>query len=184
MRSQKTSSYALLGLLLNEPHHGYELYQDLSDPAGLGQVWHLGMSQMYAELKVLETKGWVKATLELQDARPSKKVFELTKVGRTAFREWMTTPARGMREMRIEFIVRLYFARMEGTAAVNELIKRQEKSLCSELESLQQASTSKDTASQFEKTVFSFRTSQIQSALTWLKSFQAQNTSLKPRRRK
>lgn len=169
MRAQKTSSYALLGLILNKPHHGYELYQDLSNATGLGQVWHLGMSQMYAELKTLEASGWVKSTLELQDARPSKKVFELTKAGRAAFREWMTTPARGMREMRIEFIVRLYFARLEGSIAVNELIKRQEKSLCAELESLQ-ATTTKDTPSQFEKAVVSFRASQIQAAIAWLKS--------------
>ena len=173
MRSQKTSSYALLGLLVDESHHGYELYQHLADPTGLGQVWHLGMSQMYAELKTLEARGWVQATVEVQDARPSKKVFTLTQAGRTAFQEWMTTPARGMRQMRVEFIVRFYFARLESSSAVNALIKRQEKSLRAELEQLQ--SSQAKSPSQFEKTVASFRACQIKSALAWLKSLKARS---------
>ena len=42
----------LLGLLLSEPKHGYELFQEFRRE--LGRVWRVGQSQLYAQLKQLE----------------------------------------------------------------------------------------------------------------------------------
>ncbi len=170
MRPENTARFALLGLLLDQPHHGYDLYRDFADPAGLGQVWHLGMSQMYAELKTLEARGWVSATTEQQDARPAKKIFTLTPAGRVAFQEWMTTPSQGLREMRVEFIARLYFARRENAKAVTALIARQEKSLREELSKLKENKLAQSESDDFVRALHSFRTSQLKAALTWLKS--------------
>ena len=47
----------LLGLLIQQPRHGYELYQEFN--RGLGRVWRMGKSKLYAQLKVLETRGLV-----------------------------------------------------------------------------------------------------------------------------
>ncbi len=46
----------LLGLLMNEPRHGYELHQEFS--RNLGRVWQIGLSQLYAQLKLLEQAGF------------------------------------------------------------------------------------------------------------------------------
>jgi PadR family transcriptional regulator AphA len=170
MRPENTARFALLGLLLDQAHHGYDLYRDFSDPAGLGQVWHLGMSQMYAELKTLETRGWVSATMEQQDARPAKKNFTLTPAGRAAFQEWMATPSRGLREMRVEFIARFYFARRESAKAVTALITRQEKSLREELDKLKESKLAQSESDDFGRAIHSFRTSLIKAAMTWLKT--------------
>jgi DNA-binding PadR family transcriptional regulator len=35
----------LLGLLMTQPRHGYELYQAFSQE--LGRVWQIGLSQVY-----------------------------------------------------------------------------------------------------------------------------------------
>ncbi|MBI5301997.1 MAG: PadR family transcriptional regulator [Chloroflexi bacterium] len=169
MRQDKTARFALLGLLVDEAHHGYDLYQHFTDPAGLGQVWHLGMSQMYADLKTLEASDFVKATVEQQDSRPAKKVFALTPAGRAAFREWMATPSRGLREMRVEFIVRLFFARREGRRAVTALIERQDQALRAEL-ARWQVERSTEALDDFGQLVRAFRLNQTQAALTWLKS--------------
>ena len=39
IRQPLTIEYALLGFLRQQPRHGYEIYQQLSDPTGLGLVW-------------------------------------------------------------------------------------------------------------------------------------------------
>ena len=170
MRPENPTRFALLGLLLDQPRHGYDLYQRFTDPAGLGQVWHLGMSQMYADLKTLEAKGWVGARVEQQDPRPPKRVFALTSEGHAAFQEWMATPSQGLREMRAEFIVRLYFARRESAKVVDALIARQEKSLRQELGRIQHDMSLSNESGDFVQAIHSFRISQIQAAITWLKS--------------
>ncbi len=183
MRLEKTSALALLGLLRDAPHHGYELHHHLSDPAGLGQVWRLGISQLYADLKTLEASGLISATLQTQAARPAKKVFALTDAGRAMFAKWMVTPSRGLREMRIEFIVRLYFARSDGAPAVAALVARQDQSLSAELARLLRAP---DAPGEFDRLVRTFRINQIRAARKWLQSIPTANprprTTAKARR--
>ena len=169
MRPENPARFALLGLLQDQPHHGYDLYQRFADPAGLGQVWHLGMSQMYAELKTLQARGWVSAVVEQQDPRPTKKIFSLTPKGRASFQEWMAAPSKGLREMRVEFIAKLYFARQKGDRDLAALIACQEKSLREELGKLKKEQKLQK-ADGFVRAVHTFRTNQIKAAMAWLKS--------------
>jgi DNA-binding PadR family transcriptional regulator len=170
MRPENPTRFAFLGLLLDQPHHGYDLYQRFTDPAGLGQVWHLGMSQMYADLKTLEARGWVSAALEHRDPHPARKVFTLTKAGRAAFKQWMATPSRGLREMRVEFIAKLYFARLEGHRDVSALLALQEKSLREELGKLQKEKALPHASDGYVSAVYAFRAGQTKAALTWVRS--------------
>ncbi len=48
---------ALLGLLLERPKHGYELYGEFRRE--LGRVWQIGPSRLTAHLKLLEEAGLV-----------------------------------------------------------------------------------------------------------------------------
>jgi DNA-binding PadR family transcriptional regulator len=182
MRPGTATRFALLGLLLDQPDHGYDLYQRFSDPAGLGQVWHLGMSQMYADLKTLEASGWVRVRTEQQDSHPPKRIFTLTDAGRAAFQAWMAHPSRGLREMRVEFIVRLYFAQRATPNGAAALIARQEKSLREELGRLRQTGPSPRESALFVQVVHSFRISQIEAAITWLRSVRKLTVRSKPRR--
>lgn len=73
----------LLGLLMSEPRHGYELYQEFSEK--LGWVWEIGLSKLYAQLRQLEEAELVEAQLEPQPNRPARKVYRLTSEGRDLF---------------------------------------------------------------------------------------------------
>src|SRR5215207_5283006 len=105
-----TIEYALLGYVYERPVHGYEIYQQLSAATGLWQVWHLKQSQLYALLTKLEEAQYLAATLQPQDARPPRKIYHLTETGRNAYENWLTTPVTHGRQMRIEFLAKLYFA--------------------------------------------------------------------------
>src|SRR4051812_40584710 len=92
VRLPLTTEHALLGFLRQQPMYGYEIHQQLSESAGLGLVWRLKQSQLYALLGKLEQEGYIVATLEAQDARPPRKVYRLTGSGHLAFLEWVQTP--------------------------------------------------------------------------------------------
>lgn len=170
MKALSSSGYVLLGLLMERPCHGYELYQAFSDPASLGQVWHLGMSHMYAELKKLEAAGMVKSTIERRDLRPPRKIFALSSTGRSAFNKWMDTPARGVREMRLEFMVRLFFARRAGRKTLSRLIVQQQNALNYELVALVPGKSKAGAGNDYAELVRKFRTSQLHAALDWLEA--------------
>ena len=63
-RSALTIEYALLGLLYQQPRHGYEIYQELLAEDGLSLVWRLKQSHLYALLAKLEQQNYVTATLD------------------------------------------------------------------------------------------------------------------------
>jgi len=108
MQISEPAEYAILGLLESQPMHGYEMFQQFQDGT-LGQIIHLEMSQMYAFLKKLERLGYIEAELEPQGIRPPRKIFHLTELGRKTFFEWLTTPVDRPREIRLIFLLKLYF---------------------------------------------------------------------------
>lgn len=167
-RSPLTIEHALLGFLRQQPIHGYEIYQQLEQAQGLGLVWHIKQSQLYALLTKLEKKGYISATLEPQDARPPRKVFHLTPAGRQAFLDWVQSPVKRGRRLRLEFLAKLYFAQQENSLVVSRLIEQQ-RNACREW--LAQQHTQADTlanANPFDWLVHEFRLGQLEAMLNWL----------------
>ncbi len=71
--------FAILGLLRDEPRHGYELRRQLSD---LG-FWSVSFGSLYPALKRLEKQGAIAA--EAQTGR--RKAYRITAEGQGRFRE-------------------------------------------------------------------------------------------------
>jgi DNA-binding PadR family transcriptional regulator len=125
MKEQTTIAYALLGFVFEQPRHGYEIYQELLARDGLGQVWRIKQSQLYALLAKLEEEGLLSAAVQMQDARPPRKVLALTATGRAAFLTWRQCPVARGRQMRTEFLAKLYFALREGPQPARSLLEAQ-----------------------------------------------------------
>ncbi|NJO06579.1 MAG: PadR family transcriptional regulator [Chloroflexaceae bacterium] len=81
-----TIEHALLGLLDEQPLHGYDLYQRLLAPDALGTVWPLKQSQFYALLSKLEQAGYLTITQEQPGGYPPRKMLHLTTQARRRFR--------------------------------------------------------------------------------------------------
>ena len=116
VRTPLSMEYILLGLVFKRPMYGYEIHQLLSQPEGLGLIWHLKQSQLYALLEKLEKDGLLEARLEYQETRPPRKFFTLTPQGKAAFQEWVQSPVEDARGVRQEFLAKLYFYQ-NGTVA-------------------------------------------------------------------
>ncbi len=110
MQISEPAEYAILGLLESQPMYGYEMFQQFHQ-ATLRQIVHLEMSQMYAFLKKLERMEFIEAELEPQGIRPPRRIFHLTNLGGAVFHEWLTTPVERPREIRVFFLLKLYFVR-------------------------------------------------------------------------
>jgi DNA-binding PadR family transcriptional regulator len=167
-----STEYALLGFLRRQPMHGYEIHQQLSDATGLGLVWRLKQSQLYALLAKLEREGYVITTIEYQDARPPRKMFELTEVGRQAFQKWVRRPVPQGRKLRLDFVAKLYFAQREGPEVVTQLIEGQRTACRNWLNEQEEESEVLRYSHPYDWLVHKFRVGQIEAMLTWLDTCQ------------
>lgn len=167
-----STEFALLGFLRRQPMYGYEIHQQLSATTGLGLVWRLKQSQLYALLAKLEREGYVATTIEYQDARPPRKMFELTEAGRQAFQDWVQGPVSQGRKLRLDFLAKLYFAQLEGPEVVARLIERQRVACRDWLRQQEEETGGLRHSQPYDWLVHKFRMGQIEAMLTWLDTCQ------------
>ncbi len=170
VKSPLTIEFALLGFLRQERLHGYEIYRRLSESEGLGLVWHVKQNQLYALLNKLEAKGYVTIQLEPQENRPDRKVFHLTETGHQVFLEWITHPVEHGRKFRLEFLAKLYFARLEGGSTTEALIEQQRLACQSWLKQQHQRATDLRDSRPYDWLVHQFRIGQLEAMLKWLET--------------
>jgi PadR family transcriptional regulator AphA len=166
-RTPLSIEWGLLGFLAEQPMHGYEIGQRLSQAAELGLVWHLKQSRLYALLTRLEERGYIDYTMEPQDPRPPRKVYALTSEGKAALDAWLHSPVEHGRDFRLEFLAKLYFAWREGEAELRALFKAQ-RSLCQRWLERQKAALDALDPSSFEWLVYRFRLGQVEAIVQWL----------------
>jgi PadR family transcriptional regulator AphA len=138
MRKELAPEWALLGLLTQKPMHGYELHRYFADPSALGQVWYLGLSQMYKLLKELESQGYLEVSVEWQENYPARKVYHITSSGRAAFLQWMEKPVTNTRLIRVEFLAKLFLAQLLGSEMIERVITTQLETCQSQLTRLRE----------------------------------------------
>ncbi len=116
--------HAILGFLLEAPMHGYELRDRLAH--GLGAFWRIASSQLYQVLHRLEEQGWIECTtVEARSAGPSRNVYRTTKEGNAAFWDWAMSPVRHVRQIRVEFLAKVYFLRRLAPHRLARLVEGQ-----------------------------------------------------------
>ncbi len=160
--------YALLGFLQEQSLHGYEMHQHLQAAQTLGFVWHLKQAHLYALLAKLEANGLITAEVIPQDDRPSKRLLHLTNTGRSAFKTWVQTPVHHGRDLRIEFLAKLFWAQQLGVPAVQRLIAAQHAACQGWLDEFRAEAKGLASARPYEWLVLEFRIGQIEAMLQWL----------------
>jgi DNA-binding PadR family transcriptional regulator len=148
--------------------HAYEIHQTLLQTEDLGLVWHVKQSQLYALITRLEEAGFVTSRTEAQDARPARKVLQLTPAGEAVFAEWVRTPVAHGRDFRLEFLAKLYFASREGTRTLDALIEGQRHACVLLREQLMARVAAITGDDPFDRLVLRFRIGQLTAILDWL----------------
>lgn len=171
---------ALLGYVRGQSMHGYEIYQRLLNPSGLGNVWRIKQPLLYAYLKRLEAAGLLRATVEAQAERPPRRLLAITPAGEEAFHRWLVQPVARGRELRLEFLAKLYFARSEGHAVALRLLDAQLQQFADWLDRLDTHRSNLPNAAVYERLVVDYRRGQVSAAIDWLTTVHAELLQSEP----
>lgn len=112
--SAPTPHETILGILAAKPQHGYQILNHFNHPENLGRVWSVSTSQVYAVLKRLEGEGALVGEQVSGEDAPDRTVYSLTPRGEERLKAWLKDPkpSPSIRRVRIDFISRLYVARL------------------------------------------------------------------------
>lgn len=100
-------SYSLLGFLNYAPMTGYDIKKLMNDSVGF--FWIAQTSQVYRELKALETKGHIRSEVRSSEKGPDKRVYFITESGKSQLKTWLTE-GHTDEILRNEFMIWLLFS--------------------------------------------------------------------------
>ena len=81
---------AVLGLLKEQPMHGYQLSQELADQQG--GLFRVSFGSLYPTLRRLERDGAIEREMTDRSAGRRKTVYRITPEGERLFLEWLAEP--------------------------------------------------------------------------------------------
>lgn len=168
--SAHTLEFILLGLVREEPGHGYALFERLKNSKELSLIWQVKRSKLYYLLDKSEKEGYLSSFTTSQGPYPDRKVYRITESGRTVLEEWLHTPVRSSRFVRLAFLSKLYFLVQEENQSARELIDQQIEICNNWLKNLQKQSQSAGPGEFICNQVFSFRIGQITAMINWLEN--------------
>ncbi len=164
------AEYAVLGLLRERPAYGYELQKQFSGGKGLARVCPVEPAMVYAILKSL-------SGLELIDGEwdsssyPPRAVYVATAEGDATFLRWLRQPVGRMREVRSDFMVKLYFAMQEDTREALDLVSEQIEA-CGQYESGLEPALREVEAGSFDAIALQSKSTAARLTAEWLRGCQ------------
>ena len=162
-----TAEYAILGLIYQQPRHGYQLAQELTPNSGLGLVCPLRLSNVYFLLSNLERRGLIEVDHRSQDVYPPKTVFKATAAGRRAFQSWIWQPLIRLRQVRFDFLLKVYFLGERDSEDVLRLLDQQIE-FCQGYLSQWTALTESAEPASFDRLAMQSKVAAAQGTLDWL----------------
>jgi len=109
-RALGSADFALLGLVAERPRHGYELAEMFGNSGELAEVVPMPRNVLYAQVHRLERLDLLASHTESVGATPPRKILRLTDEGRRAYLHWLDRPVERMRDVRTDFLLKLYFS--------------------------------------------------------------------------
>jgi PadR family transcriptional regulator AphA len=113
--------YALLGFLSTTPASGYTLGQKFAD--GAGAMWEALPSQIYPELRRLETLGWVAGKTAPGD-KLNRRIYTVTPLGARELKKWVEAESNEHPPERDAERVRMLFLDRSSPDAIRRHLER------------------------------------------------------------
>src|SRR5690349_19958974 len=110
-----TVSCALLGLLNESEHHGYDLKQ--SYDRSFGDARSLRFGQVYRTLAQLERDGLIAVSGVEPGAGPERKRYSITADGVTDLERWLSEPEDPQPELQTVLFTKVVVALLSGKPA-------------------------------------------------------------------
>jgi DNA-binding PadR family transcriptional regulator len=158
--------FALLCFFLDHKYHGYELYKHIQSTPEFYKIWSLKTSLFYGYLEKLFEGGYLSLEVMEGGPYPDRKVYQLTEAGKQKVLAWMVEPVTHGREMRQEFLVKLYFAIRNNEKFYKELINNQKLECRLWLNNIEKHQ--KNNKNRSEEYIYQYRIRQINAMIDWL----------------
>ena len=113
----------MLGLLAEEPLHGYEVKSRFERM--LGGTWEVNIGQVYATLQRLERDGLIEASGARGDR--NKLAYRATEAGRREFEDWLAYPDQEPQQLREGIYLKLLLAIRTGDGSLDALLTGQRR---------------------------------------------------------
>jgi DNA-binding PadR family transcriptional regulator len=124
--------FATLGLLAEQPLHGYQVKQRFEDL--LGGTWEVNIGQVYQTLQRLERDGLVETTGDRGDR--GRQAYRTTDFGLTALDEWLSSPAQQPQTLREEVYVKLALLGRQADGRLEAMLDGQRRVYLQQLRDL------------------------------------------------
>lgn len=106
-----TTSYVILGLLTSREMSGYDLKQ-LINKSITHFYWSPAKSQIYGELRRLESQGLVTMREVPQTLRPDKRLYQMTPQGTEAMLQWLSLSGVEPDSYKSAILLKVFFGHM------------------------------------------------------------------------
>jgi tRNA-Thr(GGU) m(6)t(6)A37 methyltransferase TsaA len=167
------AEWAALGLLCEQPRHGWAVARALAPDGDLGRVHSSTRPLVYRALAQLREAGLAEERGRApSDAGPSRTTLGPTRRGREAFRRWRSAPVEHVRDLRSELMLKLLFHDRAGVDADDLL--RSQASFLARAERVLEVQTR--AANDFDHTLALWRLSVVRAALSFVEALLDQRT--------
>ncbi|MBN1889097.1 MAG: GyrI-like domain-containing protein [Thermoflexales bacterium] len=161
---------AILGLVGEQPRHGYEIEQVIEE-RGMRDWTEIGFSSIYYLLKKLEQKGLVESRLEEAERGAARRVYRITPAGTAALRaglyDALSIPHPHFSSLLLGLSNLPAFSSTETATA----LRQYQASLAADLERLQVKWDSQRPLPYFVDALFDYSITVIQAELDWIERF-------------
>jgi len=127
-----TTSYVILGLLTFREMSGYDLKQ-LINKSITHFYWSPAKSQIYGELRRLESHGLVTMREVPQTLRPDKRLYQITPEGTEAMQQWLRSSGVEPDSYKSALLLKVFFGHMLSYDATIGLLEERRKQIAQEL---------------------------------------------------
>jgi DNA-binding PadR family transcriptional regulator len=114
-------AYAILTLLVEHPHSGYDITKKFDGSVGF--FWKATHQQIYRELAKLEAQSWVCSEVVPQEGRPDKRLYALTDLGKQQLLAWLAKPTEPMM-IKEELLIKLSIGYLASTEQMVHELER------------------------------------------------------------
>lgn len=129
------TEHAVLGILCEAPSHGFAISKQLDADSEVGKVFTVPRALVYRALGRLVEGGYARQVTTEKRGGPKRVVHEATAEGDRALRHWLAVPVGHIRDLRIEFLLKLTLLRRAGESPLH-LIRSQRERLAPTFDAL------------------------------------------------
>jgi len=109
------ADWAVLGVIAEQPTHGWAVARLLAGGGDVGRVWTVPRPIVYRSITTLTARGFVEETGEVAGGRgPKRSIVRATRAGRAALTRWLDEPVDHVRDVRGAFLLKLAFLDRAG----------------------------------------------------------------------